>query len=181
MGERPITTLKEETHHALPSLHPPPDHPQAHEDETRLNEFLQSVRVHTIQTTAGAPGCWSVLVFYEEPQSAVRGVKGGKVAQAPADAAPEEADLTPAEQRVYDRLRVWRSERAAAEGKPPYIIAHNTALRFIARHHMSLQVADDLASIRQFGPARAARYGPELIGLLRQPAVEDEAELFQEA
>ncbi|HMQ31589.1 MAG TPA: HRDC domain-containing protein [Chloroflexaceae bacterium] len=144
-----------------------PQHAQ--QDEARLNEFLERVRVHTVQTAAGAPGCWSVLVFYEGPEA--------PAAEAPAVAA-EAPPLTPEEQRVYERLREWRSRRAAAEGKPAYVIAHNAVLMQIARGHMTIRAADDLLAIGQFGPARAARYGPEILALLAGLA--DEAPLFEE-
>lgn len=144
-----------------------PQHTQ--QDEAQLNEFLERVQVHTVQTATGAPGCWSVLVFYDGPEP--------PAAEAPASG-PEAQSLTPEEQRVYERLREWRSRRASAEGKPAYVIAHNAVLLQIARGHMSIRAVDDLLAIGQFGPARAARYGPEILALLAGPA--DEEPLFDE-
>jgi superfamily II DNA helicase RecQ len=137
------------------------------EDEERLNTFLRQVQVHSVQTSLVAPKGerWSVLVFFEERAAAVaaperregppQAMEGGN--------APE---LTAEEQRVYERLRAWRGERAKAEGVPPYVVAHNAALRYIARHHMSLAAAEDLAPIKQFGAQKAARYGADILQLL---------------
>lgn len=151
----------------------------AQEDEARLNEFLKTVQIHTVQTATVTPGCWSVLVFYVGPQPAA--------APAPASLAPTMAvdqptpvELTPEEQRIYEQLREWRSQRATSEGKPPYVIANNAVLKQIARGHMSIKAVDDLLAISQFGPARAARYGPDLLQLLYLLAHGDEAPLFSD-
>ena len=93
---------------------------------------------------------------------------------------PEEPTLTPEQQRIYDRLREWRGERAAAEGKPAYVIAHNAVLMHIARHHMTIHTAEELASIKHFGPARTTRYGPALLHLLTLLTTSTEAPLFED-
>ncbi len=157
----------------------------AKEDEARLNEFLQSVQVHTVQTTVGAPGHWSILVFYEEPaRQGARRVRGGgdrPGGERPGGDRPGgEAGLTPEQLHVYERLREWRSRRAATEGKPAYVIAHNAVLMHIARHHMSIRAAEDLLGIGQFGEARAARYGPDILQLLAAQGARDETPLFDD-
>jgi ATP-dependent DNA helicase RecQ len=149
------------------------------EDEERLNSFLGQVRVRSIQTSLVAPKGerWSVLVFFEG-----RAATPGPAGQREGPPAAEEGgapELTAEEQGVYERLRAWRAERAKAEGVPPYVVAHNAALRYIARHHMSLAAAEDLAPIKQFGAQKAARYGADILQLLRlQP--DGEAALFDD-
>lgn len=154
----------------------------AHEDEAKLNDFLRTVAVQSVQTSTGAPGCWSVLVFYEgadpQPQQgSAAPTTAPKPEPLPDGGAPA---LTPDEQRIYERLREWRSQRASAEGKPPYVIANNAVLMHIARHHMSIKVADDLLAISKLGPARTARYGPDILQLLAGLATPDEAPLFDD-
>jgi superfamily II DNA helicase RecQ len=140
------------------------------EDEERLNAFLSRVRVHSVQTSLVAPKGerWSVLVFFEELPAGAERVAGGRD-EAPPAAVPAEArpELSAEEQRIYERLREWRGERARAEGVPPYVVAHNAALLYIARNHMSVAAAEDLAPIKQFGAQKAARYGPAILSLLR--------------
>jgi superfamily II DNA helicase RecQ len=149
----------------------------AQDDETRINDFMQSVQIHSVQTAAGTPGHWSVLIFYDEAtiangsiDVASQGQPRAQQTQASTAAAPialaEDDGLTPEQLHIYERLREWRSQRAATEGKPAYVIAHNAVLKEIARRHMDISAADDLLAISQFGPARAARYGPGIIDLL---------------
>ncbi|MEI6181438.1 MAG: HRDC domain-containing protein [Chloroflexales bacterium] len=153
--------------------------PYTQADEARLNEFLEGVHVHSVQTTASTPDAWSVLVFYDESALRASQPTHRLVAAPPAQATPpDEPSLTPEQQHVYEQLRAWRSERAAADGKPAYVIAHNAVLMHIARHHMSIHAAEDLAGIKNFGPARAARYGPELLQFLAHLTTEAEPPLF---
>jgi superfamily II DNA helicase RecQ len=149
------------------------------EDEERLNTFLRQVQVHSVQTSLTAPKGerWSVLVFFEERAAAAAAERKEEPPPVEAGDAPE---LTAEEQRVYEQLRAWRAERARAEGVPPYVVAHNAALRYIARHHMSLAAAEDLAPIKQFGAQKAARYGADILQLLRLHQVDGEGGLFDD-
>lgn len=142
------------------------------EDEERLNTFLQQVQVHSIQTSliASKGERWSVLVFFEEMPTGARARPSERDETPPAtERTSIPLDLTAEERRIYERLRAWRSERAKAEGVPPYVIAHNAALIQIARHHMSLAASEDLAPIKQFGAQKAARYGADILQLLQVP------------
>jgi len=150
------------------------------EDEERLNTFLRQVQVHSVQTSLVAPKGerWSVLVFFEERAAAV--ITAERREEPPAVEGSDAPELTAEEQRVYERLRAWRGERAKAEGVPPYVIAHNAALRYIARHHMSLAAAEDLAPIKQFGAQKAERYGADILQLLRLHQSDAEDALFED-
>lgn len=151
------------------------------EDEERLNTFLQQVRVHSVQTSLVAPKGerWSVLVFFEKGPAAAAPPTSGRDETPPATERAVAADLSPDERRIYERLREWRGERAKAEGVPPYVVAHNAALVQIARHHMSLAAAEDLAPIARFGAQKAARYGADILQLL-QTAPEGEGQLVDD-
>jgi len=67
-------------------------------------------------------------------------------------------------ERRFEALRSWRRERARRDGLPPYVIAHDRSLRLVAREAPT--TADALAAITGFGPAKAARYGTEVIAAL---------------
>lgn len=147
------------------------------DDEERLNTFLRQVQVHSVQSSLVAPKGerWSVLVFFEERAgSTTTSEQNEDVPQAPPrHSAPPELSAT--EQRVYERLRAWRGERAREDGVPPYVIAHNATLLQIARQHMSLAATEDLAPITRFGAQRATRYGSDILRLL-QPSGREEGE-----
>lgn len=167
------------------------------EDEDRLNAFLGQVAVHSVQGSLVGPRAerWSVLVFFDaattpaprplaEPEAAPPPRPVAELADAPAaEPAPPAvpgSELTEAEREVYERLRAWRGERARADGVPPYVVAHNAALLQIARGHAAIADAADLAPLRQFGPQKAARYGAEIIRLLRGAAAGPEEALFDD-
>ncbi|MGH2551266.1 MAG: helicase-related protein, partial [Thermomicrobiales bacterium] len=52
---------------------------------------------------------------------------------APVSASSDAVDLSPDQTRLYDRLTAWRLEEAREHGVPPYVVAHNSMLREIAR------------------------------------------------
>jgi superfamily II DNA helicase RecQ len=138
--------------------------------------------VQSVQTSAGLPGHWSVLVFYEGAATQGQGPSDTRAAPQLLEVAPDDSAraLTPEQQAVYSRLREWRSRRASAEGKPAYTIANNAVLMDIARRHMTIRAVDDLLRISRFGPARAARYGPDILQLLCLLSDNDGAPLFDD-
>jgi ATP-dependent DNA helicase RecQ len=71
----------------------------------------------------------------------------------------------PYDQRLFDQLRGWRREKAAESGSPAYLIFSDRTLRELCRRKPSDEVS--LLGIRGIGPARAARFGPEVLQLLR--------------
>ena len=77
---------------------------------------------------------------------------------------PSEAE-EPVDEALYERLRAWRLEQAQAQGKPPYVIFHNSILRRIAAAQPS--TLDELAAIKGVGPAKLEKYGQAVIALLR--------------
>ncbi|RIK89338.1 MAG: ATP-dependent DNA helicase RecQ, partial [Proteobacteria bacterium] len=79
---------------------------------------------------------------------------------APADDALDEAGRA-----LFDALRRWRLELARREGVPPYVVASDRTLRDVARLRPR-----DLAELEQahgIGPAKAQRYGGELLALVQ--------------
>jgi ATP-dependent DNA helicase RecQ len=77
---------------------------------------------------------------------------------------PAPIPLDEAGERAFEALRAWRLERARRDGLSPYIVAYDRSLRQVARQRpASLQ---DLQAIPGFGPAKAIKYGPELLEVL---------------
>src|SRR5665213_229127 len=56
-----------------------------------------------------------------------------------------------------EKLRVWRLERAKADGVPPYVVFHDTVLHQIAASYP--QSLGELSQIAGVGPAKLERYG----------------------
>lgn len=74
--------------------------------------------------------------------------------------------LSAEELRVFERLRSWRHERAMEQNWAAYMVLSDQVLRDIARSRPATEHA--LASISGVGPIKMARYGRELLELLRK-------------
>jgi DNA helicase II / ATP-dependent DNA helicase PcrA len=68
------------------------------------------------------------------------------------------------EAMVLARLRAWRRRRAAADGVPAFLIAHDRTLLEIARRRPQDRTA--LLTCAGIGPAKAARFGADLLRLV---------------
>src|SRR5690606_20350186 len=69
---------------------------------------------------------------------------------------------------VFEALRAWRLARARAEAVPPYVVASDRTLRDVARQRPRDRA--DLERCHGIGPAKAERYGAELLAVLQGPA-----------
>lgn len=78
--------------------------------------------------------------------------------------APSPIPLDSAGEKVFEALRAWRLERARKDGLSPYIVAYDRSLRQVARERPSN--LEELQAIQGFGPAKASKYGPELLEVL---------------
>ena len=65
---------------------------------------------------------------------------------------------------LLDRLKAWRSERAAADNVPSYVVAHNSMLDDVAIVRPSNPT--ELGSIAGFGPTRVEKYGNEILAVI---------------
>ena len=74
------------------------------------------------------------------------------------------ASAVPSDQRLVDALRAWRRERAAADGVPAYVVAHDTTLAEIA--DLRPRSLPALRRIRGMGPTKLERYGPEILAVI---------------
>jgi DNA helicase-2/ATP-dependent DNA helicase PcrA len=67
-------------------------------------------------------------------------------------------------ERVRQALRVWRSARATAEHKPPYVFLHDRTLEALALEAPSTMAA--LSQVNGIGPFKLESYGDELLALV---------------
>jgi ATP-dependent DNA helicase PIF1 len=72
-----------------------------------------------------------------------------------------EQSVNQIDEGLLTKLRQWRTERSKAEGMPAYIIAHDTLLETIATKKP--QTESQLLAINGMGPAKLAKYGPEIL------------------
>lgn len=82
---------------------------------------------------------------------------------------PPRGNGTPPDPRVallYDALRAWRKERAAARGVEPEIIVSNASLRALAR--VVPDTTDAVVRVAELGPWKAAAYAEDLLRVLRR-------------
>lgn len=73
--------------------------------------------------------------------------------------------LSPDEERLFERLKVWRMERAREANVPPYVVFHDRTLRAISRHKPTDETT--LAAVDGVGPAKIKRYGAQVLEIVR--------------
>ena len=66
---------------------------------------------------------------------------------------------------LFERLKRWRGEQARRQQVPAYVVLHNSHLEEIAARKP--KSTHELGSIKGIGLRRAARYGEELLALVR--------------
>lgn len=66
---------------------------------------------------------------------------------------------------LFERLRSWRAEQARSQGVPAYVVLHNSHLEEISR--LKPQSVHELGRVKGIGLRRAARYGEEILSLVR--------------
>lgn len=160
-------------------------------EETKFNEFLESVTLSQIFASVVGSEFWSIVVFYEEGAAASQSLarenrfaESGTIRFPQAsqtedfqpvkttlekpnkiESAPVEPVVLTAEQeKRFLALRNWRNEQASQNGLAPYMIAHNDSLMQIAI--VQVENKEDLLQIRGFGEKRAEKYGDEILRIL---------------
>ena len=71
---------------------------------------------------------------------------------------------------LFERLRIWRGEKAREQKVPAYVVLHNSHLEEISASKP--RTIQELGSIKGVGLRRAARYGEELLALVNGEARE---------
>jgi ATP-dependent DNA helicase RecQ len=75
------------------------------------------------------------------------------------------AGLPEADAAVFEQLRAWRAAAAKEQGVPAYVIFHDATLRQIAA--VAPSTLADLATVNGVGDTKLARYGQQILDLLR--------------
>lgn len=88
---------------------------------------------------------------------------GGALSKASPGGRPSKPDGGPYDETLFERLRVWRRDRAKAAGVPPYVVFPDETLRSIARTRPATAAA--LARIGGVGPAKLDRYADEVLAI----------------
>jgi ATP-dependent DNA helicase RecQ len=97
-------------------------------------------------------------------RSASPGSSGSSGRARRATAGPAAGELGPEAERVFERLRAWRTGVAKELGMPPYVIFHDATLRQIAAAPPATM--DGLAQINGVGETKLARYGQQILEVL---------------
>jgi ATP-dependent DNA helicase RecQ len=86
-----------------------------------------------------------------------------------------DAPLGVVDAELFERLRAWRGDQARRQQIPAYVVLHNSHLEEIARRKP--RSVHELGSIKGIGLRRAARYGDELLALVRgeEPVSQEES------
>ncbi len=97
----------------------------------------------------------------------------------PVEEANGSTDASPAalDAELFERLRVWRGDQARRQQVPAYVVLHNSHLEEIARRKP--RSIHEFGSIKGIGLRRAARYGDELLALVRGEDPELRREEYQ--
>jgi superfamily II DNA helicase RecQ len=72
--------------------------------------------------------------------------------------------VSPQDEALFQSLREWRAGEARKLGMPPYIVATDKALRALVERRPTK--IEDLQGVPGFGPAKAAKYGPNVVELV---------------
>jgi len=78
--------------------------------------------------------------------------------------------MTADEQRLFERLRIYRSEQAKRRGVPAYVVAGDRTLRDIAR--LQPKNLFQLQTCFGIGPSKAEEYGEELLAVVAGDTLE---------
>ena len=66
--------------------------------------------------------------------------------------------------KVFNALKAWRKEESSSQGKPPFVIAHDSLLKNIANQCPT--TLDGLGALKGLGNKRLERYGPTLLEVI---------------
>jgi len=116
---------------------------------------------------------WGSLKLTEAARPVLRGEqkvqlreyrKAGKPKRQAKTKGYAEADLSPAEQAVFEKLRWWRVETARKHNVPAYVIFHDATMREIAKTRPSS--IDELRHVSGVGEKKLETYGEEIVALI---------------
>jgi len=110
------------------------------------------------------PGQYPMVTLTELGKEVLAGRRNVEVTLPPEPVPMLVADAAAADPDLFERLRRWRAEVARRDGVPAYVIFHDRTLTALAaRRPVTLA---DLETVPGVGPAKLARYGPDLLQVL---------------
>ncbi|MDX9740613.1 MAG: DNA helicase RecQ [Gammaproteobacteria bacterium] len=136
------------------------------DEHTWRGVFRQLAALGCIRTDHEA---WGALQLTETSRPILKGerslhLRRNRPGATPAVSRRAPAEVSVADQALFERLKAWRSEQARQQGVPAYVIFHDRTLAAIAaRRPESL---DELADVDGVGVRKLERYGPALLDLL---------------
>lgn len=74
------------------------------------------------------------------------------------------ADLNEEEKVIFEKLKMWRRQKAEDEGIPVYIIANNNELKDLLKQRP--KSLEDLKNVRGFGVKKIEKYGKDILEIL---------------
>jgi ATP-dependent DNA helicase RecQ len=138
--------------------------------EAQWRAVFDQLMVDGVLADAGEDLRPTVCVADEEAVRAIfrkeRRIKLREHAPAPTRTvrASKAAALEGEDHSTFERLRLWRRQKAQRDGVPPYVVFHDATLAAIAAARP--RSLADLARTPGVGEAKIARYGSELLDLL---------------
>lgn len=121
--------------------------------ERDLNHEFKIIRL----TRKGAAATEADLAAYEQ-------TKPGRSRGLAPDQHVALSSLSDADRELFDRLRAWRAQEAAAASLPPYVIAHDQMLLAVAAAHPT--TPDELLKLSGFGQRRVEQHGAAILSLV---------------
>jgi ATP-dependent DNA helicase RecQ len=117
-------------------------------DEDGVRALFKKEREPRIRTPSAA-----------KPQKGARAARAGR-------AAPPQTGETHSD--AFEALRAWRRKAASRQNLPPYVVFHDATLAAIASARP--KSLPELARVPGVGEAKLARYGEEVIALIKEVA-----------
>jgi len=108
------------------------------------------------------PADWRANLDRERQR--LRTGRAGRREQSSATRALADIELVPADHRLFDALRQWRSDAARAAKVPAYVVFHDSTLRAIAVARPGS--AKELLAVAGVGPVKAGRFGAEVLRII---------------
>ncbi|HYQ85259.1 MAG TPA: HRDC domain-containing protein, partial [Rubrobacter sp.] len=86
---------------------------------------------------------------------------------------PADGEGSAVDPALFERMRSWRGEQAKKQRVPAYVVLHNSHLEAISARKPA--TIHELGAIKGVGLRRAARYGEEILALIRGEEAPDPA------
>ncbi|SDZ75589.1 ATP-dependent DNA helicase RecQ [Microbulbifer marinus] len=140
--------------------------------ELSANEWRAVVRQLVVRGYLEVEGEFQGLRLTEACRPLLRGEETVQLRKLPPKAARAEtrraaaaADLTPADEPLWDALRACRKQLADEHGVPPYVVFHDATLRGMVSARP--QTREELLAVSGVGDSKLERFGDAFLAVLR--------------